>query len=103
AKQAGVEYVLPSASERFSPQAESIDGFGGEELDANTIVSFTINFETNQQEFSSDRYGAEFDRALKAASTFGNARVVNRGHSDPNKTLSEFVTAGMTKGILQRN
>ncbi len=103
AKQAGVEYVLPSASERFSPQAESIDGFGGEELDANTIVSFTINFEPNQQEFSSDRYGAEFDRALKAASTFGNARVVIRGHSDPTKTLSDFVTAGMTKGILQRN
>jgi ABC-type nitrate/sulfonate/bicarbonate transport system substrate-binding protein len=103
AKQAGVEYVLPSTGERFTPQAESIDGFGGEELDANTIVSFTINFEPNQQEFSSDRYGAEFDRALKAASTFGNARVVIRGHSDPTKTLSDFVTAGMTKGILQRN
>jgi ABC-type nitrate/sulfonate/bicarbonate transport system substrate-binding protein/outer membrane protein OmpA-like peptidoglycan-associated protein len=103
AKLAGIEYVAPKATERFSQQAEAIEGFGGEQLDANTIVSFTINFEPNQQEFSVDRYGAEFARALKAASTFGNARVIIRGHSDPTKTLSDFVTSGMTKGILQRN
>ncbi|MDZ4850235.1 MAG: ABC transporter substrate-binding protein [Pirellulaceae bacterium] len=103
AKAAGIEYTEPKNSERFAPQAESIDGFAGELLDANTIVSFTISFEPNQQEFSTDRYGAEFSRALKAASTFGNARVVIRGHSDPTKTLSDFVSSGMTKGILQRN
>jgi ABC-type nitrate/sulfonate/bicarbonate transport system substrate-binding protein len=103
AKLAGIEYVLPSQSERFNVQAEAIDGFGGDQLDANTIVSFTINFEPNQKEFSVDRYGAEFARALKAASTFGNARVVIRGHSDPTKTLSDFVAAGISKQILQRN
>ncbi len=103
AKLAGIEFVMPKNTERFAPQAETVDGFGGEQLDANTIVSFTINFEPNQQEFSVDRYGAEFARALKAASTFGNARVVIRGHSDPTKTLSDFVSSGITKGILQRN
>jgi ABC-type nitrate/sulfonate/bicarbonate transport system substrate-binding protein len=103
AKLAGIDYVLPKNTERFNPQAESLDSFGGEQLDANTIVSFTINFEANQTDFSVDRYGAEFTRALKAASTFGNARVVIRGHSDPTKTLNDFVSAGISKGILQRN
>ena len=28
-------------------------------LDENTIVSFTISFEPNQNQFSADRYGAE--------------------------------------------
>lgn len=103
AKLASIEYVAPSKGERFAPQAESVDEFMGDKLDENTIVSFTISFEPNQQEFSVDRYGAEFARALKAASTFGNARVVIRGHSDPTKTLSDFVASGIARGILQRN
>jgi len=103
AKLAGIEYVEPKNTERFAPQAESFEGFAGDQLDANTIVSFTIGFEPNQNEFSIDRYGAEFARAIKAASTFGNARVVIRGHSDPTKTLSDFVSSGISKGILQRN
>ncbi len=103
AKVAGIDYIEPKNTERFTPLAESIEGFAGDMLDANTIVSFTISFEPNQNEFSVDRYGAEFARALKAASTFGNARVVIRGHSDPTKTLSDFAASGISKGILQRN
>ncbi len=102
AKLAGIAYEEPKASERFSTSAESTGVFFGENLDANTIVSFTISFEPNQQEFSADRYGAEFNRALKAASTFGNARVVVRGHSDPTKTLLDFVKAGMQRGIIKQ-
>jgi ABC-type nitrate/sulfonate/bicarbonate transport system substrate-binding protein len=103
AKVAGIEYLEPKNTERFAAPGESVDNFSGDILDANTIVSFTISFEPNQQEFSVDRYGAEFARALKAASTFGNARVVIRGHSDPTLTLRHFVESGMAKGILQRN
>ena len=103
AKLAGIPYEEPKASERFSTSAESTGVFFGENLDANTIVSFTINFEPNQQEFSADRYGAEFNRALKAASTFGNARVVVRGHSDPTKTLLDFVKAGMQRGVIKQS
>lgn len=99
----GVKYVEPKSTERFSTDAESADMFLGENLDSNTIVSFTINFEPNQQEFSADQYGAEFNRALKAASTFGNARVVIRGHSDPTKTLLDLVKAGMSKGIIRQS
>ncbi len=103
AKLAGLEYKAPKTVERFGASPESTDMFIGENLDSSTIVSFTINFEPNQQEFSSDRYGAEFSRALKAASTFGNARVVIRGHSDPTKTLIDLVKAGMSKGIIKQS
>ena len=102
AKKAGVQYVEPTKSERFSNSAESTELFLGENLDANTIVSFTINFEPNVQEFSADRYGAEFQRAIKAASTFGNAKVVIRGHSDPTKTLIDLVQSGMEKKLLRQ-
>lgn len=100
---AGLEYKDPKFAERFEGSPESTDMFLGENLDANTIVDFTINFEPNQQEFSADRYGAEFNRALKAAATFGNARVVIRGHSDPTKTLIDFVKAGMSKGLIKQS
>lgn len=104
AKLAGVEYTEPAKNiERFAESAEGGDFFMGENLDPNTIVSFSINFEPNQKEFSSDRYGAEFQRALKAASTFGNARVVIRGHSDPTKALGELVRAGIAKGVITQS
>jgi outer membrane protein OmpA-like peptidoglycan-associated protein len=102
AKIGGVEYVEPKAVERFSPTGEAPDVYLGENLDANTIVSFSINFEPNEQSFSTDRYGAEFLRALKQASQFGNARVVIRGHADPTKTLVDLVKAGIAKGVIQQ-
>lgn len=102
AKLGGIDYVEPTRQDRFAPSAESSDMFFGENLDANTIVSFTINFEPNVQEFSVDRYGSEFQRAVKAASTFGNAKVVIRGHSDPTKTLIDLVQSGLEKGILKQ-
>jgi len=102
AKLAGVTYVEPQMTERFADAAESMDQFFGANLDSNTIVSFTISFEPNQNEFSADRYGAEFARALQAASTFGNARVVIRGHSDPTKTLVDMLKSGMQKGIIKQ-
>lgn len=101
AKLADLEYVKPTAaSGRIS--AEALDFSPDAELDDRTIVSFTIGFEPNQADFSADQYGAEFDRAIQAASTFGNAVVVVRGHSDPTKTLQELVKAGMKKGVLKR-
>jgi len=102
AKLADVAYVEPKMTERFSDAAESMDQFFGANLDSNTIVSFTISFEPNQNEFSADRYGAEFTRALQAASTFGNARVVIRGHSDPTKTLVDMLKSGMQKGVIKQ-
>jgi ABC-type nitrate/sulfonate/bicarbonate transport system substrate-binding protein len=101
AKIAGIEYVEPKSVGRID-SAEIADFGDMEVLDENTIVSFTISFQPNQNEFSADRYGAEFSRALKAASTFGNARLVIRGHSDPTKTLVDMLRAGISKGIIKQ-
>lgn len=97
---AGIEYVAPQT--QSGRIAETLDFSPDAELDDKTIVSFTINFEPNQPSFSADRYGTEFNRAIQAASTFGNAVVLIRGHADPTKTLQELVQAGTKKGILKR-
>ncbi len=98
AKMAGVEYVEPQRT----VQGEGLTEFPDDNLDTNTIVSFTISFEPNQADFSVDRYGAEFARALQSASTFGGAAVVIRGHSDPTKTLVQLIKAGLDKGVIRR-
>ena len=95
---AGVSYQKP----KTIVQGEGLTEFLDDDLDAGTIVSFTIAFEPNQNEFSVDRYGTEFDRALKSASTFGGAAVVIRGHSDPTKTLVQLVKSGLKKGVIRR-
>lgn len=91
--------------ERFRAEAvrneiEQLSAGGG--LDERTILSFTINFEPNQTEFSALQYGAEFQRVLESAARFGNAVIAIRGHADPTKTLLDLVKAGMTKGVLKR-
>ncbi|MEM1445330.1 MAG: hypothetical protein AAGF84_04695 [Planctomycetota bacterium] len=84
--------------------AESIDVFPDQATaDENTLLSFTIDFEPNQDVFSDAVYGPEFLRAIETASTFGNAVIAIRGHSDPTKTLVDLVRAGMAKGVLTRS
>ena len=75
----------------------------GGELDDQTILSFTINFEPNQTEFSAVQYGAEFQRVIETSQRFGNAVVAIRGHSDPTKTLLDLVKAGLQKGVMKRS
>ena len=104
AKMAGIELTGLKARENFDKsKAESTDLFLGDNLDANTIVSFTIGFEPDQKDFSADRYGSDFARALREASKFGNARVIIRGHSDPTKTLLDLIKSGLAKGVIQQN
>ena len=99
AKVAGITYSAPASTGGRFGEATSFSP--DEELDDKTIVSFTINFEPNQSAFSADQYGSEFNRAIQAASTFGNAVVVVRGHSDPTQTLREFIMAGKKKGLIK--
>ena len=82
--------------------AEGADLFPDDAQDGDTLLSFTIGFEPNQTEFSAAAYGPEFLRAVQTASTFGNAVVAIRGHSDPTKVLVDLVKAGLTKGVLKR-
>jgi hypothetical protein len=71
--------------------------------DDDTLLSFTISFSPNQNEFSTAAYGADFHRAIELASRFGNAVIAVRGHADPTKTLVDLVRCGMDKGILKRS
>jgi len=104
AKMAGIELTGLKTRENFDKsKAESTDLFLGDNLDANTIVSFTIGFEPDQKDFSADRYGSDFARALREASKFGNARVIIRGHSDPTKTLLDLIKSGIAIGVIQQN
>ncbi len=92
--------------ERFRAEAvlsEIEELSSGGLLDDRTILSFTINFNPNQTEFSSVRYAAEFTRVIETADKFGNAVIAIRGHSDPSKTLIDLIKAGNTKGTLRRS
>jgi outer membrane protein OmpA-like peptidoglycan-associated protein len=96
---AGVPYEAPKnvggiIAEDFNIESDALEN--------NVIVSFTINFEPNQSEFLASQYGAEFRRAIQAASTFGNAVIEIRGHADPYKALRELVRSGMKKGLIKR-
>ncbi len=102
AKLAGLEYTPPEKGEQRFAEAEGTDFLMGSNLDPNTIVSFSIYFENNQKAFPADRYGSEFQHALKTAATFANARVVIRGHADPTKALAEMIRAGIRQGIIRQ-
>ncbi len=100
AKLSGLPYNAPHAV--AGRIAESTDLFPDSELDNRTILSFVITFKANQNDFTIEQYGPDFDRAIKSASTFGNAVVLIRGHSDPTKTLVDLLKAGMDKGVITR-
>ena len=92
--------------ERFRAEAvlsEIEELSSGGLLDDRTILSFTINFNPNQTDFSAVRYAAEFTRVIEMADKFGNAVVAIRGHSDPSKTLIDLIKAGNAKGTLRRS
>jgi len=99
---AGIKYEAPvGVAKRID--AEAVGIFPNQNLDDRTLLQFTINFDPNQQEFTTDQYGAEFNRAIKNASSFGNAVIVIRGHSDPTKTLVDLIKAGMAKNLIRRD
>ena len=95
---AGIAYTPPTAKTNRH-DAESINVFPDSNLDDRTLVSFTVGFEPNQSEFSVDTYGSEFQRVLEQTAKFGNAVVVIRGHSDPTRTLVDFLKAGMNPSL----
>ena len=101
AELAGVEYREPEKQSRVVAGEAELFGDGAD-LDANTIVEFTIEFDPNQSEFPADRYGAEFRRAVENAARYAGAVVVIRGHSDPTATLRAMVKGGLANGVLRK-
>lgn len=102
AETAGIDYIVPQ-TQAGKINAETAGIFPDSELDDRTILSFTINFEPNQNEFPVDVYGAEFQRVVKAASTFGNAAIAIRGHSDPTQTIVDLLKVGMANDLIKRS
>ena len=99
-------HIEVTRGERFRAEAvmQEIESLSqGGEIDDQTIVSFTIYFDPNQQEFSIEKYREQYERVVRTASKFGGAVVAIRGHSDPTKTLFELVMAGMKKGVIKRS
>ncbi|MHC4799313.1 MAG: hypothetical protein ACYTF1_21970, partial [Planctomycetota bacterium] len=97
--------IKAEKGERFKPEAvrKEIEEFtAGGKLDDRTLISFTINFAPNQETFSMDQYGVEYQRTVEMAHKYGNAVVAIRGHSDPTNTLRTLVNAGLKKGIIKR-
>jgi outer membrane protein OmpA-like peptidoglycan-associated protein len=68
-----------------------------------TIFTFEIYFQPNDFNFSAERYGNDFLRALEQASLFGNAVVAIRGHADPTLLVRRFLQGAMAKGILRNS
>ena len=99
AQLASIEYVEPPKTmERISGEFQV---FPDTDLDNDTIVSFTIQFQPDQSTFNAEQYGTEFTRVIENASLLGNAVVVIRGHADPSKTLYHLVKLGLKKGTLR--
>jgi outer membrane protein OmpA-like peptidoglycan-associated protein len=99
AQLASIEYVEPPKTrERISGEFQV---FPDTDLDKDTIVSFTIQFQPDQSTFNAEQYGTEFTRVIENASLLGNAVVVIRGHADPSKTLYHLVKLGLKKGTLK--
>ena len=93
----GVPYVAPVfATGRIKVEVSDF----AKDLDDDTILSFTIQFEPEQTAFSVETYGADFQRVVKNAATFGNAVVVIRGHADPTLALQNFFWAARSKGLV---
>ena len=100
-----LEHTALESKEAFRAEAvlSEIEALSTGELDDRTILSFTISFEPNQNDFSDSRYAKDFQRVIELANKFGNAVIAVRGHSDPTKTLVELVKAGLKKGVLRRS
>jgi len=90
--------------ERFRAEAvaEEIEKMNLGVLDERTILSFSIQFEPNQDTFSEVQYGSEYRRVIDSLSKFGNAVIAVRGHSDVTKVLKECIEAGVAKGVLKQ-
>jgi ABC-type nitrate/sulfonate/bicarbonate transport system substrate-binding protein len=72
-------------------------------LNENTIYTFTISFEPNQDTFPEEKYGDDFKRALMQASLFGNAVMAVRGHADTTKLIAEFLQMAENRNVIRRN
>ena len=70
-------------------------------LDDGTLFEFQINFQPNQNTFSTEIYGDAFNKVVELASTYAGAVITIEGHSDPANFLKKM-QKGAGEGILNR-
>jgi outer membrane protein OmpA-like peptidoglycan-associated protein len=58
------------------------------------LFSFDIRFQPNQQAFTADLYGAEFNRVIALVSTYGGALLTIEGHADTLEYLKRKQAGG---------
>lgn len=87
--------------EALQEEIEALTNQGA--LDGNTLLSFSVQFDSGETNFNLGLYAQEFQRVVSVLSKAGNAIIVVRGHSDPTKTLADFVKAGVSKGVLKQS
>ena len=70
-------------------------------VDSGVLFEFEVRFSPNQSDFSTTKYGGDFQRAIELASTYGGAIVEIVGHADPLGYLKQK-KGGATKEVLKR-
>jgi ABC-type nitrate/sulfonate/bicarbonate transport system substrate-binding protein/outer membrane protein OmpA-like peptidoglycan-associated protein len=63
------------------------------------LFSFEIRFAPNQQSFTADLYGAEFDRVVGLVSTYGGALLTIEGHADTLEYLKRKQAGGTVEEL----
>ena len=66
-----------------------------------TLFKVEIYFEPNQEEFSSEQYAADFEKALNKAQTYGGALIIIEGYSDPGGIL-KAKKSGEKQPVIQQ-
>ena len=94
ANTAGIEASRYSrdAVEKLVRDRQQTDKMGEERL-----FSFEIRFAPNQQAFTADLYGADFDRVIGLMSTYGGALLTIEGHADTLEYLKRKQAGGTAR------
>ena len=93
----GVEYVPPVyATGRLKAEVTDF----AQDVEGDTIFTFTIYFEPEQVTFPIETYASDFKRYIELTATFSNAATLIEGHSDPTLALQQFFWAAKAKGLI---
>jgi outer membrane protein OmpA-like peptidoglycan-associated protein len=63
------------------------------------LFSFEIRFQPNQQAFTADSYGTEFNRVIGLVSTYGGALLTIEGHADTLEYLKRKQAGGTVEEL----
>ncbi len=91
-----VQELASIAGTKLGREAPDLGTKAGE-----TIYSFVISFEPDDDSFSVEKYRDEFEKAVGLASLYGNAIMEIRGHADPTNLVRSFIEQSVRKGVVR--